>query len=95
MYFEASWVDPYFKPFKGTKSKLVSKSVFLSTVCFSFYYHMYGANMGRLNLFTLNERKSLKLIWGKEGQQGNEWFHQTLTIKSTEKYQVSVTTRTT
>jgi len=88
VYFEASWVNRYFKPSKGTKSKLISQSVFLSTVCFSFYYHMYGANMGHLNLFSMNEKKSLKLIWRKEGQQGNGWFHQALTIKSTEKYQL-------
>lgn len=37
----------------------------------------------------MNEKKSLELIWNKEGQQGDEWFHEELTIKSAEKYQVN------
>ena len=89
MYYEASWTNQYFRPYKGTKSKLISQSVLLPTVCFTFYYHMHGANMGSLRLYKMDEKKALELIWNREGQQGDEWFHEELTIKSAEKYHVN------
>ena len=89
VYFEASWINPYFKPVKGTKAKLVSQAVLLPTVCVSFHYHMYGMNMGSLKLYKMTDKGSLELLWNKEGQQGNEWFREELTINSAKKYQVN------
>ena len=36
--------------------------------CLSFYYHMYGADMGTLNVFSGN-----MIVFNKSGNQGNIW----------------------
>ncbi|XP_063956689.1 MAM and LDL-receptor class A domain-containing protein 1-like [Lytechinus pictus] len=44
--------------------------------CFSFYYHMYGLEIGTLNvhLQELQTGAESKTIWTKTGEQGNAWF---------------------
>ncbi|XP_014218104.1 uncharacterized protein LOC106646576 [Copidosoma floridanum] len=42
--------------------------------CFSFWYHMYGATIGTLNVYFKPEtEKTPKLVWSKNGNQGNQW----------------------
>ena len=41
---------------------------FTSKMCLSFYYHMYGATMGTLNVL-VGQRKVFTL----SGDQGNQW----------------------
>ena len=65
------------KPFwrlKGANSK---------TVCLSFYYHMYGGSINRLNIYNNGQR-----IWTKEANQGNSWNKGELEISG--DYDVSV-----
>ncbi|XP_014489529.1 PREDICTED: uncharacterized protein LOC106752378 [Dinoponera quadriceps] len=43
--------------------------------CFSFWYHMYGATIGRLNIyFKLAGNTTWLLMFSKEGNQGNNWY---------------------
>ena len=88
-YFEASWIVASFEPVKGTSSKLLSKTILVSTVCLSFFYHMYGEQMGSLKLLKKMKGKELDTLWLKEGQQGNEWFGEEITVESEDEYQVS------
>lgn len=37
-------------------------------MCLSFFYHMYGRNINRLNVYNRGA-----LVWSKVGQQGNAW----------------------
>eukprot|EP00795_Rhopilema_esculentum_P005025 gene5025-133_t len=87
-YFEASWIVASFEPVKGTSSKLLSKTILVSTVCLSFFYHMYGEQMGSLKLLKKMKGKELDTLWLKEGQQGNEWFGEEITVQSEEEYQL-------
>ncbi|TGZ46734.1 Uncharacterized protein DBV15_05495 [Temnothorax longispinosus] len=43
--------------------------------CFSFWYHMYGATIGSLNIYFKQENSTSLLIFTKSGNQGNQWFH--------------------
>ena len=45
--------------------------------------------MGSLKLYKLDDKKMLEEVWNKIGEQGNEWFHEELTIENAEKYQVN------
>lgn len=54
---------------QGDKAVLVKSGLVLpSKTCFSFYYHMYGASMGTLNVF-LGQTK----IFSLSGNQNNTW----------------------
>ena len=54
---------------QGDSAKLVKGGLSFSTKkCLSFYYHMYGATMGTLNVY-VGQRK----IFTKSGDQGNQW----------------------
>lgn len=45
-----------------------------STCYVSFYYHMYGAGMGDLDLqLSYDEGNSWNTLWSKSGDQGNSW----------------------
>ena len=53
-------------------SALVSST---STVnCLTFYYHMRGRHVGRLNILVRPENTNESLAWSKEGNQGNFWI---------------------
>ncbi|XP_043799535.1 uncharacterized protein LOC122718513 [Apis laboriosa] len=43
--------------------------------CFSFWYHMYGATIGALNIYFKQENLLPRLMFTKEGDQGNQWLH--------------------
>ncbi|KOC65100.1 MAM domain-containing glycosylphosphatidylinositol anchor protein 1, partial [Habropoda laboriosa] len=44
--------------------------------CFSFWYHMYGATVGALNIYFKPEKDLVpRQLFHKEGDQGNQWLH--------------------
>ncbi|XP_038638510.1 apical endosomal glycoprotein [Scyliorhinus canicula] len=46
--------------------------------CFSFWYHMYGPQIGTLSLKVLQQGQNEELLWTRTGTHGNEWrrgFH--------------------
>ncbi|XP_048448266.1 apical endosomal glycoprotein-like, partial [Rhincodon typus] len=46
--------------------------------CFSFWYHMYGPNIGTLSLKVQQEGQPEELLWTRTGTNGNKWrlaFH--------------------
>lgn len=48
----------------------------------SFYYHMYGADMGTLNLQYSINGSNWTTIWSRTGDQGDEWFKQVIDLSS-------------
>ena len=58
----------------------------------SFWYHMYGASIGTLNVYfnNLNGITTTKseLNWQLSGNQGNTWLQGRLPITLTTSYQV-------
>ncbi|XP_070151654.1 uncharacterized protein [Polyergus mexicanus] len=51
--------------------------------CFSFWYHMYGATIGSLNIYFKQEDTASRLMFTKSGNQGNQWFHDIFELPKT------------
>jgi hypothetical protein len=80
IYLEAS--SPQ-KP--NDKARLLSPSLNINSNggCFKFYYHMYGSNIYRLNIYLKTDNGDLgKPVWQKEGQKGNFWIFGHLFIEN-------------
>ena len=41
----------------------------------SFYYHMYGSDIGMLDVFIVEENGDTTEFWGEDGNQGNQWLY--------------------
>ena len=78
MYCETSWPR---KP--GDTAILRSKSL-PATVkgkCFNFWYHLHGWHVNqKLEIFLSTDKT--KAIWSRVGNQGTNWLHGQVTIKS-------------
>ncbi|XP_046856282.1 MAM and LDL-receptor class A domain-containing protein 1-like isoform X6 [Xenia sp. Carnegie-2017] len=66
---------------QGDKAWLVSQSFFYSRKCLIFYYHMYGNNIGSLNVYRKIYGSKYK-VWSKSGNQGNTWFKAQVNVNS-------------
>ena len=63
---------------KGDNAKLKSPSLkFTGNMCLSFYYHMYGSDIGSLNV-SINSKQ----VFSRSGNKGNQWFKASVTISS-------------
>jgi bacillolysin len=49
---------------------------------FNFDYHMYGADMGTLELMAKTEGGSWSTIWTQSGDQGNSWYTANVDLSS-------------
>lgn len=58
--------------------------------CLSFWYHMYGPNIGGLNLYVQSRPSLGTPLWKRSGSQGNQWKQATVTLPSTGTYNVSI-----
>lgn len=82
IYFDASQRE-------GT-ARFVTPSNINSYACLTFYYHMMGMHVGRLNVYTKNLRGNEKLLWRLFGDQTDEWKEAKLPIDDIhEQYQVN------
>lgn len=66
----------------GDKTRLVSGSFFQTSTtgqCFRFFYHMYGSDIGELNIY-VKSGATEKLVWTLSGNQGNKWFNGQVTV---------------
>ena len=64
LYIEASYPR---KP--GDKARIETKDIFFGDKsCVKFYYHMYGKQMGTLNVYSRGGR-----VFSASGNQGNKW----------------------
>ncbi|XP_035827621.1 MAM and LDL-receptor class A domain-containing protein 1-like [Aplysia californica] len=55
--------------------------------CFTFWYHMYGPDIGSLQVLS-SAGKANSIIWQKEHTQGNKWIRASLTLHSTHDFQL-------
>ncbi|UYV84689.1 hypothetical protein LAZ67_X003100 [Cordylochernes scorpioides] len=54
--------------------------------CLALWYHMFGQDVGSLNIYILTNGSSPQLIWSKSNSQGNAWRMAQRTIKSNDSY---------
>ncbi|XP_064612390.1 MAM and LDL-receptor class A domain-containing protein 1-like isoform X2 [Liolophura sinensis] len=84
MYIEASAPR-----IKGDKAAIISPRLEGGGVrCLSFYYHMYGDQMGDLTVRALIGDQNMKL-WSQSGDQGKRWHAAEHEFRPTTAYQIS------
>eukprot|EP00057_Strongylocentrotus_purpuratus_P029544 XP_011684018.1 PREDICTED: deleted in malignant brain tumors 1 protein-like [Strongylocentrotus purpuratus] len=52
-------------------------------VCFTFWYHMFGLDIGILSLYFTTSATSMNqndLVWAKSGEQGNRWIEANIPV---------------
>ncbi|CAE1138337.1 unnamed protein product [Acanthosepion pharaonis] len=76
MYTEAS------TGYYGAKTRLNSSVSVYSPLTIQFWYHMFGVNIGTLNVITVTNNYEKK-VWSKSGNKGNVWKFACIPIKST------------
>ncbi|XP_067126410.1 MAM and LDL-receptor class A domain-containing protein 1-like isoform X1 [Centruroides vittatus] len=54
-------------------------------ICLSFYYYMFGAHVGELNVYLNPLNNKPKKIWRKFGTQSDKWYNYQVTIYLEEK----------
>ena len=82
MYFEATNLK------KGEQSVLILPNAVANgkNQCLEFFYHMHGNEMGSLVVINSN----LDVVWGKTGNQGNEWKQALVNISGPAGYRYRV-----
>ncbi|KAJ8299824.1 hypothetical protein KUTeg_023884 [Tegillarca granosa] len=56
--------------------------------CFTFWYYMYGANVGSLRLYKPDPSRTV-MLWNATGNQGNIWRQAFVQINSSTAFQVT------
>ena len=74
---------------RGDKARLMSPLLLLPRACITLDYHMYGRDMGTLNI-KIKWNKKEKVLWQKSGNQGNKWMKLQTSIESIKEYSVSL-----
>ena len=55
-----------------------------------FWSHMYGQNVGTLNVYTNSLDRGLVKMWSSSGSQGKQWMRNSVTLNSTIPFQVII-----
>ena len=79
---------------RGDKARLVSP-IFQPTTAaskcqFTFYYNMYGATIGALNVFVRLQNLTIISAWSKTGGQTNVWSRQSLNLIYSQPFEVII-----
>ncbi|XP_031568759.1 MAM and LDL-receptor class A domain-containing protein 2-like [Actinia tenebrosa] len=84
LYIETS------SPFQqGMKGRLMSKQYKASSsMCFDFWYFMYGTSVDTLTVYMENSSGRTKL-WTRDGNQGNDWFEAKIPLSSNTDFKVT------
>ncbi len=90
MFIEASDGQDRDRRLKGYKARLISPTISVPEVCFSFYYHMLGSHIGALNIRKRFGNKEV-LLWSRTRDVEDAWFFANVSIKSEQAFKVSLT----
>ena len=86
VYFEASSPAK-----KGDTACFHSSKDFAAGSCYrlTFWYHMWGSGMGKLDVQMKNsDGSNTRTVFEKSGQQGYKWLQANVTVKSSSSYKV-------
>ena len=73
---------------RNQKARLISPLQPAGTSCLTFYYHMYGANINRLNVYVKTKPQLSSPVFTKIGTQGNQWKQALIDVNPVINYQV-------
>ncbi|KAM4707614.1 MAM domain-containing protein 2 [Discoglossus pictus] len=86
MYIEAS------NMVYGQKARLISKSLraIPGKQCLTFFYHMYGAGVGLLNVYlrTESNKNTDNLLWSRRGEQSITWLKAQIEYESKKEHKI-------
>ena len=72
----------------GDRARLRSDWFILTQeLCLQFWYHMYGKDVGSLNVL-IKIKDSETKVWSQQGNQGDQWIHAQVPIKGKRQFQV-------
>lgn len=57
--------------------------------CLKFFYNMSGENLGRLNVYSVDQDDKPFLLWRLAGDQGNEWRSAQVPVDAFQGFKVS------
>nr|Q91641.2 RecName: Full=Thyroid hormone-induced protein B; Flags: Precursor [Xenopus laevis] len=76
----------------GQKAKLISRPLraVAGKQCLTFYYHMYGAGTGLLNVYLTKEGDINKdtLLWTRKGEQSITWLKAQMEYESEQQHKI-------
>nr|XP_054757008.1 MAM and LDL-receptor class A domain-containing protein 2-like [Lytechinus pictus] len=58
--------------------------------CLTMWYHMYGAGVGELNVYSVNNSGSQVQLWSKSGDQGNVWLKGQVPLSSDTEFRIQL-----
>lgn len=76
----------------GQKARLLSRPLrgVTGKHCLTFFYHMYGAGTGLLNVYLKKEGDSEEsLLWRRRGEQSISWLRVLIEYTCERRHQVS------
>jgi len=80
---------------QGQKAQLYSPATAVSSPqCVSFFYHMYGNNIGSLNVYVTLDGSLSNPVWSQSGNQQNKWTQAQFTLNPNNQRQQVTTTYT-
>jgi len=59
-----------------------------SSLCMSFYYHMYGTSIGSLEVIAYSSAGT-QVLFSQSSDQGNKWYYQEVHIANLDNVKVS------
>lgn len=67
---------------------LITSNGQTQTNCLSFWYHMYGNDMGQLNVYMKTRPYLSNPLWLRKGHQANRWLNALVELNTDVDYQV-------
>ncbi|KAH3887672.1 hypothetical protein DPMN_011690 [Dreissena polymorpha] len=84
------FIETSFPRRPNDKARLVSSQQTAGTSCLSFYYNMYGQNVGALNVYVKRGVALGNPVFSQSGTKGQDWKSALVTITSAVQYQLVI-----
>ena len=87
MYIETSYPRK-----KGDKARFISPTYVgvKGGQCFQFWYHMYGQDIGQLNVYIKTGANISNPSWTRSGDRGNVWKITQISITTSSSFNVCI-----
>lgn len=87
IYVEASGTRRHPKK-QGHKARLISEAISVPRACFTLHYHMFGKDMGKLQIKVKHKNNSVISVWEDSGNKGDSWRKAQISVESVDSYRL-------